>query len=332
MRSAINTSALAALVLLAVTLLPGVANARAAAPTPGAASSVGPESDYPVVVGEPFTVDGKTYVPTDTMNYDAVGYAELGQGGDAVSGTHRTLPLPSYVEVTSLGSGKTILVRMTQRGPMAGPNLVALSAGAWAQLRLAEGAKAPVRVRRVNPPESERAMLRLGQHAPDRMETPPGLLNVLKRKLGDSSVAVLSETARGAAASGMVAPAAVKPAPVAASALPPKPAELHPSTKPKPDKSRAPAPAAPPLVVKPAPAAPKAGLAAPRAGLAVQIGAFGSENRAKAAASKVGAQVSHKGKIWRVRLGPFIDQASADRASAKAHAAGYRDARVVREP
>ena len=35
----------------------------------------GPAADYPVVVGDPFTVDGVTYTPKDSMNFDAVGFA-----------------------------------------------------------------------------------------------------------------------------------------------------------------------------------------------------------------------------------------------------------------
>ena len=371
MRSAIDLTALGTLALIAVTVMPIPANARAPrteiGANPGATTGVGPESDYPLVVGEAFTVDGKTYVPSDTMNYDAVGYAETGEGGDVVTGAHRTLPLPSYAEVTSLTSGKTILVRLTRRGPMAGANLVALSPGAWAQLGLGEGAKAPVRVRRVNPPESERAMLRLGRHAPDRMETPQGLLGVLKRKLGDSSVAVLSESARGAAASAMapllvvVKPEAatpVKPAmvdakppkPLATSAPKPLPKATTPGLAKKPIATAATSvppkvvPDAPKVALKPVkpvrpvvttavtphPAHPA--LTTVKAGQSVQVGAFSSEDRAKAAAGQIGGKVSQRGKVWRVRLGPFADRASADRGLSKARAAGYRDARIVREP
>jgi rare lipoprotein A len=365
MRFVIDLTAFGTLALITVTVTPTTANARSQhteiGANPRAATGMGPESDYPLVVGEAFTVDGKMYVPSDTMNYDAVGYAESGEGGDVVTGAHRTLPLPSYAEVTSLTSGKTILVRLTRRGPMAGTNLVALSPGAWAQLGLGEGAKAPVRVRRVNPPESERAMLRLGQHAPDRMETPPGLLGVLKRKLGEGNVALLSESAKGAAASAMaplsvvVKPEAVKPALVDA-----KPAKQIAASAPKPLPKAATAglakkpsvatvtsvppkvlPIAPKVAVKPvkpvvtAAAAPPPVHPAPKvvkAGKSVQVGAFSSEGRAKAAAGKIGGTVSQVGKVWRVRLGPFADQAGADRGLSKAHAAGYRDARIVREP
>jgi rare lipoprotein A len=355
MRSAIDLTVVGALALITVTVTPMQANARSPRTELNVTQGVGPEGDYPLVVGEPFTVDGKTYVPSDTMNYDAVGYAEAGEGGDLVTGAHRTLPLPSYVEVTSLASGKTILVRLTRRGPMAGANLVALSPGAWAKLGLFDGTKAPVRVRRVNPPESERSMLRLGQHAPDRMETPQGLLGVLKRKLGDASVAVLSESARGAAASPMSTQSAKTvpevPKPAIAETLPPKPAGTgalkSPAKMAKPQVTPKPPAFVPALTQPKAVAAFAPRTAKPpetqalarqsahvpsKARQAVQVGAFSSEERAKAAAATIGAQVSQSGKVWRVRLGPFADQASADLGLAKARAAGYRDARIVREP
>jgi rare lipoprotein A len=144
----------------------------------------GPGADYPVVLGPSFTIDGVTYTPVDRLNYDEVGYAAAGaEGGDGVSLAHRTLPLPSYVEVTSLDTGGTILVRAERRGPMSGSALVELSPGAAAQLGIDPAVQVPVLVRRVNPPEIERAALRRGEPAPERMATPKSLLGVLLRKL-----------------------------------------------------------------------------------------------------------------------------------------------------
>ena len=143
----------------------------------------GPSSDYPVVVGAPFTIDGTTYTPVDKLNFDEVGYAVAGGEGTGITIAHKTLPLPSYAEVTSLDSGKTVLVRVERRGPMVNDRLVELSPVAAAQLGLTGSAKAPIRIRRVNPPEMERSMLRSGQSASTRMDTPPSLLTVLKRKL-----------------------------------------------------------------------------------------------------------------------------------------------------
>lgn len=92
--------------------------------------SYGAVSDTPVVLGQPYQVDGKTYTPGDDPTYDDAGYAswygaELAGRKTAngemfnpngVSAAHRTLPLPSYVEVTNLDNGKTILVRVNDRG------------------------------------------------------------------------------------------------------------------------------------------------------------------------------------------------------------------------
>lgn len=311
---------LAALTLLAAC---GGAEARPSG-LPVAVSQNGPEADYPMVLGPAFTVDGVTYTPVDTMNYDAVGYAVTGsEGGMAVSAAHRTLPLPSYIEVTALDSGKTVLVRVERRGPMSGKNLVELSPGAAAQLGLTGNPHAAVRVRRVNPFEQERAMLRSGQQAPARMDTPKSLLAVLQRKLDQQE--------------GIVRPApGAEPgeAPAVAS-LPPKP-EAKPDTKakpkPKPAVAAAPKPAPAPVAAapKPAPAPAPAPAAAAKGKFFVQVGAFSSKANADAAARKAGGSAVQSGKLWRVRTGPFASEADAKAALAKAKGAGYSDARIQR--
>ncbi len=159
-----------------------------------------------MVVGAPYTVGSTTYTPEDRLNYDEVGYVTAdADGGDSISGAHHTLPLPSYVEVTSLATGRTVLVRMERRGPMASDHLVALSAGAMSQLGAAPGT--PVRVRRVVPPEEQRAVLRSGQAAPLRMDTPMSLVEVLKRRLPASGSAPLQAQVQDGASETRPAPA-----------------------------------------------------------------------------------------------------------------------------
>src|SRR5688500_7454586 len=210
----LSAALIAALALAAC----GDAGTLASAPAP----SNGPQGDYPVVVGEPYTVAETAYTPEDVLNYDQVGFLAVDSaGGNAVSGSHHTLPLPSYVEVTSLATGRTILVRLERRGPMNSNELVALSPGALAQLEA--GAGTPVRVRRVNPPEDQRAMLRAGSPADLRMDTPMSLVEILKRKLsGVAPVATAAvEPARPPVAVTVV-PAQTQPARMArAPALPP---------------------------------------------------------------------------------------------------------------
>ena len=266
-----------------------------------------------MVIGAPFAVDGITYTPSDTMNYDAVGYADQGlYGGTAVSAAHRSLPLPSYIEVTALDSGKTVLVRVERRGPMHGKALVELSPGAAAQLGLAGKAHAAIRVRRVNPVEQDRALLRMGQPAPARMDTPKSLLTVLGRKLDQQEGIV-----RGPALGSSIPEPATLPAPVPIKGKPAKPKPL-PAPLPKP--APVPSPTPPPSPVA----------AAAHGKYAVQVGAFANRANAQAAASKIGGTVSATGKLWRVRMGPYASDAEAKAALAKAKVAGYSDARIQR--
>lgn len=134
-----------------------------------------------MVVGDPYTVDTVTYAPEDVLNYDEVGFVGAAEDAAGITASHHTLPLPSYVEVTSLETGRTIVVRIERRGPMDGHQLITLSPAALEQL--AASAATPVRVRRVNPPEEQRALLRAGQPAAPRMDTPMSLVEILKRKL-----------------------------------------------------------------------------------------------------------------------------------------------------
>ncbi|MDD3797699.1 MAG: SPOR domain-containing protein [Novosphingobium sp.] len=273
----------------------------------------GPAADYPMVVGAPFTVDGVLYTPADTLNYDEVGrVAADPAGGSAISGEHRTLPLPSYVEVTSLETGRTILVRLERRGPMTGKSLIGLSPGALEQLGASAGT--PVRVRRVNPPEQERAILRRGARAPERMDTPMSLVAVLRRKLPDGGSAPV-DPAKQAAAPPAKAPAIagkipVPPAPAPKEASPPKQA-VAPVAQPKP-----PAP--------PAPSPEKA----QKGHFVVQAGAFSVEANAKKVAARIGGTVDRPGKLYRVRTGPFVTREEANASLAKVKGAGYSGARI----
>ena len=82
---------------------------------------------------------------------------------DGQTAAHRTLPLQSYVEVTALDTGKTILVRINDRGPYHGNRLIDLSLGAARQLGMVGHGSRMVRIRQVNPSEGDKLALRRGQ-------------------------------------------------------------------------------------------------------------------------------------------------------------------------
>lgn len=303
-----------------------VPDAALAAPV---AAANGPQADYPMVLGEAYTVEGQEFVPADTASYDAVGYAGLDrEGGNAITIAHRTLPLPSYVEVTELGSGRTILARVERRGPMTVNRLVALSRGAQAALGVEDGA--PVRVRRVNPPEADRAELRAGRPASSRMDTPKSLLGVLQRKLTPTAA-----TTPQLATSTVPKPASGTPELAAAGQ--PKPSGSFVETRRANGKyplGGAPAVKSPVArqevaaadpVATPTPAPREKGAAGE---FVVQAAAFASKANADRAANKIGGVVTKAGAVYRVRTGPYATRGQAEAALAKVRAAGYSDARV----
>lgn len=159
-----------------------------------------PVIDYPVKIGRPYQIGGITYTPADTPNHDELGYASWYGGNHqgkptangesfraaGISAAHKTLPLPSYVEVTSLDTGRTILVRVNDRGPFVSGRVIDLSSGAADQLGMRRNGIAPVRVRRVDPPEHERAILRSGRKAVERRAAPETLLVELRQRLAGS--------------------------------------------------------------------------------------------------------------------------------------------------
>ncbi len=331
-----------ALALILVTALAGCGSHERLASASGAGTAIvanGPAADYPMVIGDPYRIGANLYTPADVMNYDEVGYAAADTGA-GVTGSHHTLPLPSYIEVTSLVTGKTILVRLTRRGPMTGDAVVALSPAAFAQLGASAGD--PVRVRRVNPPEEERAALRAGRVAPPRMDTPSSLVAVLKRKLsGAGPVALAPKPSAG--------PAAIATAQVPASAAAQRPPARSVAATPN-RKVSAGAPPLPPLPVEPkdhaaAPNAavvarpeptPRAGAVAPptakpqadRDAFVVQAAAMSTLDRAQKVAGALGGSVSRSGRYYRVRTGPFATRAQAEASLAKVRSAGYSDARI----
>lgn len=334
----------------------GVSRSLETAP-PAMAGSV---SDYPAKLGEPYVLEGITYTPTDVFNYDETGYAswygkELNGRNtangevfspDAISGAHRTLPLPSYVEVTALATGKTILVRLNDRGPSSASRLIDLSYGAARQLGVLEKGTFAVRVRRVNPPETERALLRQGQPVAMRMDTPESLLVPLRRKLdGQPKPAVAAAAERTApVASARPNPPKVEKSRPAVAAAPAKPAPV--ARAPGADRFIVEGQAGRPTMAEnstgdnrasldPAPPARPQQPRQPAAATAyfVQVAAFSSRTRAEELAGRIGAnaQPSGDGKVFRVRYGPYADAQSAQQGLTLAKRNGYQGARIQQD-
>jgi len=115
-----------------------------------------------------YSVNGKTYYPLDK----AKGYREVGlaswygtqfhskptSNGEiydlyGMTAAHKTLPLPSYVRVTNLANGKSVILRVNDRGPFHKDRIIDLSYAAALKLGYAESGVARVQVEAIDPKE-----------------------------------------------------------------------------------------------------------------------------------------------------------------------------------
>ncbi|MCC6981783.1 MAG: septal ring lytic transglycosylase RlpA family protein [Bauldia sp.] len=112
------------------------------------------------MVGEPYRINGRWYYPEEDPDYTAVGMASW-YGSDfhgletangetfnmaALTAAHPTMPLPSYARVTNLENGRSIVVRVNDRGPFAHGRLIDLSRRAAGMLGYENQGVAEVRV------------------------------------------------------------------------------------------------------------------------------------------------------------------------------------------
>jgi rare lipoprotein A len=111
-------------------------------------------------VGKPYTVGGRVYVPEEDLNYREEGMASwygddfhgrLTANGEvfdmaSLTAAHPTLPMPCYARVTNLGNGKSLIVRVNDRGPYHGNRLIDVSNRAAELLEFKGNGVARVRV------------------------------------------------------------------------------------------------------------------------------------------------------------------------------------------
>jgi rare lipoprotein A len=111
-------------------------------------------------VGKPYTVAGRVYVPEEDTSYREEGLASwygddfhgrLTANGEvfdmaSLTAAHPTLPMPCYARVTNLSNGKSLIVRVNDRGPYHGNRLIDVSNKAAELLEFKGNGVARVRV------------------------------------------------------------------------------------------------------------------------------------------------------------------------------------------
>ena len=133
-----------------VALLPLMAACATGARSTGGARIPVVTDPAPIVSGtmRPYQIRGRWYRPAEQPGYDETGQASwygdqfngrptaTGERFDmyALTAAHKTLPLPGLVEVTNLANGRSIVVRINDRGPFVDGRIIDLSRGAADQL------------------------------------------------------------------------------------------------------------------------------------------------------------------------------------------------------
>ncbi|MDA5193855.1 septal ring lytic transglycosylase RlpA family protein [Govanella unica] len=141
-------------------------------------------------IGKPYQINGRWYYPKAEPDYDRTGVASWygpgfhgkstanGENYDqnALTAAHTTLPLPTYVRVTNLENGRSLILRINDRGPFAKDRIIDVSRRAAQLLGFHGTGTTQVRVQVIAPdqnsPEIMQAKAQEKQIGPDVVAVP----------------------------------------------------------------------------------------------------------------------------------------------------------------
>ena len=163
-----------------------VEDAEVAPPTSGEENGDIPKDQWGQKKSETYTVNGETYYPLE----DATGFTQTGvaswygsnfHGKNTASGetynqksltaAHKTLPFNTLVRVRNMDNGKTVVVRINDRGPFKKNRIIDLSKKAATQLGMAGVGTANVKLGIMsNNPQDQRKFYIAGKCLPPKSE------------------------------------------------------------------------------------------------------------------------------------------------------------------
>lgn len=298
-------------------------------------------------VGNPYEVAGKWYYPAEDYGYREEGLASWYGPGfhgkrtangevydmNALTAAHKTLPMPSVVLVTNLENGRSMKLRINDRGPFVDDRIIDLSRRAAQMLDVERPGVARVRVELV--PEDS---LTLKNMALDAGGQPPAtdMPGVIAAPRDPVAVVTLAPPAAPVVA---VTP----PVPPTPSVALPRPSPTITSSSLPPPTPTPAAPTTPTPMTAPVAQPSTAVAAVPvremASGLYIQAGAFTDVNNAR----RMEAQLSGLGNVFvaaadisgrifhRVRIGPMPDRIVAEQMLSEMKIQGYDGARIVEE-
>jgi len=286
-----------------------------------------PKADYKI--GKPYQIKGAWYYPREDFEYDETGIASWygtkfhgrrtanGELYDmnALTAAHRTLPMPSYVRVTNLENGRSLIVRVNDRGPFARGRIIDMSRRGSQLLGFQKQGTARVRVQILA--DRSRAMkARLKNRAElAKVGSPITVDRLPKPRVQSQSL----------------------PPPAPASPVPPAPASAAPAETQSQSVIATPEPVAQEEAFEPSGVVEQRPVGSTQ--IYIQAGAFGrydNANKVRAKLSPLGpvklSQVLVNGRdLYRVRLGPLASVAAAYRMLGAVADAGYPEARIIVE-
>jgi rare lipoprotein A len=261
-------------------------------------------------IGQPYQIDNVWYYPREQPAYDETGiaswygptfYGKRTANGELYDGSqltaaHKTLPLPVNVRVTNLENGKSIIVRVNDRGPYARGRIIDLSKRAAELLDVVQTGTARVRVTFIG---------RADLNGAPASDTPPEIANALP------AVPTPQVQSSDVLASAPPPPAATPPT----TSLPPIPQQMFASNQPSDQVTKVPVPSVTHLYV--------------------QVGAFSRLDNARTLLARLGGDLRistlQRGgqTLYRVRTGPLNSTEEADAALARLTGQGSNDAQIV---
>lgn len=237
----------------------------------------------------------------------------------AFSAAHKSLPLPSYVRVTNLANGKSVVVRVNDRGPFHAGRIIDLSFAAATRLGFTKQGTARVEVRAMTPGEGRgaRRSERAARAHPQPPTEPPAepAIEPQRPTVADTSVSA-DEFERWMQTRGIRFAAG-------------KPGEAKPVA----------AESAEPQMAGPPPAEPVAN-AQLGGGVLLQLASFSARDNAERArdtlqaggveALRIDEAKVNGQSVWRLRIGP-VSASRVQELSARAADLGFGSAQIVRE-
>lgn len=147
-----------AFALVSILALTACGGGRSAAPSHKPSSAQANGGYYKV--GKPYQIKGNWYYPEENYSYDETGIAswygadfhdQMTANGEMynkneLTAAHKTLPMPSLARVTNLENGRSIVVRVNDRGPFSGARIIDVSQRSAQLLGFERSGTAKVRV------------------------------------------------------------------------------------------------------------------------------------------------------------------------------------------